>query len=409
MGKKIKEIKVLLLSYDNNSGAGRLSERIYNSISKNVKCDYQYLVNYKKKILNIGKINSSKIFNYIKRKINGLLFKLTLNNNPYFKSPSIFPSNLSDEINKSNYDIVHISWINEFLSIEDLGRIKKPIVWSVCDMWPFTGYLHYCDYGKNSDWRKKNFKKSSFNFNKFNINRKLKNWKDSNITMVAPCSWMVNCLKDSIVFHESKIFKIPHPVNQTVFKPLNKNNLRSKYKLPKNKTLILFNCHRGINDERKGWKYFEEANKLTYSKYEIVVIGQKKIENYNDSKRKIHWFGKIEDEKKVSEIMNCVDLVTIPSQIDNLPQVGLEAQSCGKPVVTFNTNGLCDLVEHKTDGYLAKTKNVSDLAKGIDWIIKNNTKRKISIKCLKKAKKLYNSSTISKQYLNLYNKILKKK
>ena len=107
--------------------------------------------------------------------------------------------------------------------------------------------------------------------------------------------------------------------------------------------------------------------------------------------------------------MNCVDLVTIPSQIDNLPQVGLEAQSCGKPVVTFNTNGLCDLVEHKTDGYLAKTKNVSDLAKGIDWIIKNNTKRKISIKCLKKAKKLYNSSTISKQYLNLYNKILKKK
>ena len=84
MGKKIKEIKVLLLSYDNNSGAGRLSERIYDSLSKNVKCDYQYLINYKKKILNIGKINSSKTFNYIKRKINGLLFKLSFNNSPSY-------------------------------------------------------------------------------------------------------------------------------------------------------------------------------------------------------------------------------------------------------------------------------------------------------------------------------------
>ena len=151
----MEKIKVLLLSYDNKSGAGKLSERIYGCISSKVKCDYQYLINHKKKYLSLTKIKSSEKFNNLKRKINRVLLRFNNDNNYSFKSPSIFPSYLSDEINKSKYDIIHITWINEFISIEDLGKITKPIVWSVCDMWPFNGYLHYSDDGKNAPWKLK--------------------------------------------------------------------------------------------------------------------------------------------------------------------------------------------------------------------------------------------------------------
>ena len=27
----------------------------------------------------------------------------------------------------------------DYLSIEDIGKINKPIVWSLCDMWPISG------------------------------------------------------------------------------------------------------------------------------------------------------------------------------------------------------------------------------------------------------------------------------
>ena len=62
----------------------------------------------------------------------------------------------------------------------------------------------------------------------------------------------------------------------------------------------------------------------------------------------------IEDENKLSELINCADLLVLPSRVDNLPQTGLEAQACGLPIVAFEANGIKDLVNHKIDGYLAK-------------------------------------------------------
>ena len=50
--------------------------------------------------------------------------------------------------------------------------------------------------------------------------------------------------------------------------------------------------------------------------------------------------GKINNDLKLAELINCADLIVIPSRMDNLPQTGLEAQACGVPVVAFNTNGI---------------------------------------------------------------------
>lgn len=51
--------------------------------------------------------------------------------------------------------------------------------------------------------------------------------------------------------------------------------------------------------------------------------------------------------------------------MDNLPQTATEAQSCGVPVVGFNTSGLPDAVEHQRTGYLANAFDPADLAAGI--------------------------------------------
>ena len=44
-------------------------------------------------------------------------------------------------------DVIHLHWINQgMLSLNDIRRIResgKPIVWTMHDMWPFTGICHY--------------------------------------------------------------------------------------------------------------------------------------------------------------------------------------------------------------------------------------------------------------------------
>jgi hypothetical protein len=58
-------------------------------------------------------------------------------------------------INKSNFDIVHLHWINGgLISIREIGLIEKPIVWSMLDMWPFLGVNHYENFNKEARWVK---------------------------------------------------------------------------------------------------------------------------------------------------------------------------------------------------------------------------------------------------------------
>ena len=41
-------------------------------------------------------------------------------------------------------DLIHLHWINDgLLDLASLGRCRKPIVWTVRDLWPTTGLCHY--------------------------------------------------------------------------------------------------------------------------------------------------------------------------------------------------------------------------------------------------------------------------
>ena len=392
-------MKICFLSYSNSGGAGKATIKVINSLKKiNIRCDHKYILdnnnfsfvhNLKEKINR----NSSRL---IKRKINS------------FKSLSLFKSSIWKELNKSDYDIIHLTWINELLSIEDIGKIEKPIVWTLCDMWPFTGVNHYDDYGKSAFWRKKNFNKFSkknFNLDTWLVKRKINSWKNLNI--VAPSKWLYDCARDSIVMNKFNINLIPWPVDKNCFKKFDKKKLRKKYKLPLNKKLVLYNAFNGIKDRRKGWDYLVKAIDEIKEEFEILIIGEDKIKNFKLHNKKIFSLGKFNNDKKIAEILNCADLIVIPSKVDNLPQVGIEAQSCGLPVVTFNCNGLKDLVIHKKDGFLAKPYDHISLANGIDWTLKYSLKKNLSKNAIIKVNKIWNSKIISKKYKNLYDRILK--
>jgi glycosyltransferase involved in cell wall biosynthesis len=105
--------------------------------------------------------------------------------------------------------------------------------------------------------------------------------------------------------------------------------------------------------------------------------------------------------------------MVIPSRIDNLPNTGVEALSCGTPVVAFNTCGLPDIVQHKHTGYLAKAFEPIDMAQGIKWVLETqleNTNLEklswLSMNSRQAAISQYSNSVVVEQYLNIYRKII---
>ena len=139
-----------------------------------------------------------------------------------------------------------------------------------------------------------------------------------------------------------------------------------------------------------------------------MIIGNHSDDKINNEvKQKIHWLGRIEDENKLSELINCADLLVLPSRVDNLPQTGLEAQACGLPIVAFEANGIKDLVNHKIDGYLAKPFDSNSLREGIEWTINElDLSDKLSENSLIKSAEKWDSKLVAEKYEDLYKNII---
>ena len=69
----------------------------------------------------------------------------------------------------------------------------------------------------------------------------------------------------------------------------------------------------------------------------------------------------VADQNILAKYYSAADILLYPSIADNCPLVVLEAMACGLPVVSFETGGIPELVEHKVNGYIAEYKNPNDL------------------------------------------------
>jgi hypothetical protein len=125
--------------------------------------------------------------------------------NPIIHSPAIIPSQWVKWINSSDADVVHLHWVQgEMLSIADIGRIKKPIVWTLHDMWTFCGAEHYTEEFRWREGYRRNNRpsyESGFDLNRWTWQRKRKHWQRP-MHIVTPSQWLAECVRESALMRE---------------------------------------------------------------------------------------------------------------------------------------------------------------------------------------------------------------
>jgi hypothetical protein len=173
--------------------------------------------------------------------LDGFLAPRSKKSKPTLFSPSWLPfSSTVNHINEINPDIVHLHWIaGGMMRIEDLAKIKVPIVWSLHDMWAFTDGYHYdaaFDYVNNV------FLDESKTFiQKIVFLRKSKTYQKLNrLTIIGISKWLNTCSKYSKLLRDKPHFNLPNPIDTSTFAPFDKNQARSLLNLKADKKLILF-------------------------------------------------------------------------------------------------------------------------------------------------------------------------
>ena len=415
-------IRILHLSYcDKNTGAGIAAKRIHSCI-----CDYNdpeiksFLRLNTNGIDNRNTIYTKKLiphfYNIFKKYFERIIVRIIKYEDNKFHSISALPSLKHLEINNLDIDLVHIHWVqHETISIEEIGKIKFPIVWTLHDFWPFSATEHYpkddLDKRYIEGYKIKKIFRISEYIDKLCFHRKKLSW-GNNIKLIAPSKWIKDCSKKSLLMKDKEITIIPNPIDTKLFRPINKIKARKSLKIETKKKVILFGSIDGGKDPRKGADLlFEVLNYLNIKKeeIEIVIFGKKNKSQdiFENTLFDIKHLGRINSVNKLSNIYSAADIFIIPSRIESFGQTAAEAQSCGTPVAGFNIGGLKDIIAHNKNGILIEPFKTKKMALAIEKLLQEEEKiLKFSKASRENALHNWDNKNVAKCHINFYRKIL---
>lgn len=316
---------------------------------------------------------------------------------------------IASAINAFAADIVQLHWVGDnFLPIKQLALIKAPIVWTLRDMWAFSGGCHYAadclQYRAHCGNCPQLVAGSAKDISARVHIEKRRAWSKLPLTIVTISEWLAKCARASSILRDRRIEVIGNPIDPRVFKPLDRAASRHAFNLPQDKKLILFGAIGGASDRRKGFSYLAEALKLGIAdgRSELVLFGSARPEAIDVGLR-VHQLGRFHDEVSLSALYSACDVYVLPSTQEALGKTLMEALACGTPCIAFAGAGPDDMIGHRRDGYLARMKDSADLAAGINWALAQDWSREdLQARIVEK----YGVERISERYVKLYESLI---
>ena len=415
---------VHLNTYDGNGGAGRACRRL-NRALLNKGIDSKIIVHYK-----FGENPAIKTFNtnFIEKAYTAATIIMERVMAKRYLKPLRTPFSFTwfgrSVIHHPDVvaaDIIHLHWINHgFLNpkhLAEITKLNKPIVWTFHDSNAFTGGCHVrytCDHYKRECGNCPLLK----NAGPDDISRRI--WLQKNtayakmdFSVIAPSAWMLNSVAESSLMKGKQAYQIPNTLKTELFKPADKKQAKQLLGFDPDKFIFLSGFMPSRKDLHKGTQYLLDSLEMLKQRLgskadaiELVVFGNRNVDDVPDFPFKTTFLGTISDDKKLATCYAAADAYLIPSLEDNLPYTVMESLACGTPVIAFTTGGIPDMVQHQYNGYLAEYRSVESLTDGMQWIINYPDQEKLQQQARQTVMAKFAEDVIADKHIELYQKVL---
>lgn len=197
-------MKVLILSTsDIEGGAARAAYRLHQGLCA-TGVSSTMLVRARHST-DASVVAEKSILTKLGPQMNGLPLRQYPNRKPTVFSTQWFPDAIARRSRQINPEVINLHWVgNGFLRIETLARLKKPLFWTLQDMWPFTGGCHYSDgcerFSRSCGRCPQLGSQKERDLSYLIWRRKSKAWKNLNLTIITPSHWMAESVKASSLF-----------------------------------------------------------------------------------------------------------------------------------------------------------------------------------------------------------------
>lgn len=258
-------------------------------------------------------------------------------------------------------DIIHLHWVAGYVDYPTFfKRINKPIVWTLHDMNPFLGGFHY--QGDEQLNKSALLKKLD---NSIKVHKQKVFEHKENITFICPSGWIKRVSENSNILSHLQHCHIPGAIDPALYAPVDKQLARKELNLPPDSTILTF-ISDNANIRRKGLEIFKQAicslkEQKNIQPIVVIKVGHGVCDDIPD----LVDMGRINDQEKMSMILSASDAMVLPSLEDNFPNVMLEANACGCPVIGFPVGGIQEFIIPSFNGVLAEEASATALKQAI--------------------------------------------
>lgn len=300
------------------------------------------------------------------------------------------------------------------LDLVEHCRQMAPVVWTLHDMWCMTGrcaYSYDCRrfiQGCNAECPTANEYPAlphSLIKPAWETRRSLSN-RHPDIVLVAPSQWLGQEAKSGI-WKQHRVEVIPYGLPLDIYKPLDRQDARRSLGVACQGPVFLA-AAQSWDERRKGGHLMVEAlRSITDRPLTLMILGKGKMPTLPANIQVIP-LGRLDDPHTIAQAFNAADLLVHPAQVDNLPNVVLEALACGTPTVGFPIGGMPDMVRSGRSGWLARSLCAADLKSTLLQALADiQNGRTYRDECRKIAEQEYNENLQATRYIELFTSMLK--
>jgi glycosyltransferase involved in cell wall biosynthesis len=278
---------------------------------------------------------------------------------------------------RQDADVLCIQRITRFLTVRQIRALhehyRRPLLWVLHDQFPVTGGCHFslgCSGFTERCGRCPQLRSDDPDDPSRELwLRKQRELLGLPLTFVAPSSEAERWVRESSLFGEHPVARIPQPIDVDVFRPAPQSSAREILRLPSEASVILL----GAPDaavERKGGRYALEAlarlaERLPRDDVFLLVLGWNGEELLAQAPFPGQALDRLHDEVAMALVYQASDVFLSPSIGDSGPMMVPESLLCGRPIVAFRVGCAPDLLTRPEHGALAEPRDSDGLAEGL--------------------------------------------
>ena len=246
----------------------------------------------------------------------------------------------------------------------------------------------------------------------YNWQRKRKIYAQSRLHIAAPCRWLMNKLKDSMLAPAIASARIiNHGVDLSVFKPGGRAQARMELGLPDEATILLF-ASKGIrSNTAKDYGTMRKALEIlgARSGAKLLVFVALGEEGFTErlGHAELRFVPHLGDRTAVARYYHAADIYVHASRAEVWGLSITEAMACGLPVVASDVGGIPDQVADGQNGFLVAVGDAVQMAGRIQMLVNDRPLRnELGRRALERAREEFSVERMTKNYLDWYQTIL---